>query len=466
MFAKMVLPLLGGTPAVWNTCVVFFQAALLAGYAYSHSLTTRLPLGRQMLVHSVLLVSAVIALPIGLSSSATPPTDHNPILWLLGVLLVSVGLPFFVVSTTAPLLQKWFSLTDHRSAGDPYFLYAASNAGSIVALLAYPVLMEPALRLSRQSAAWTTGYGILAMMIAACAVMAARAMRPELARRPSQVPVTGAAEKNVAGAGEIDATLRWSSRLRWVALAAAPSSLMLGVTTYLSTDIAAVPLLWVIPLVLYLVSFIVAFGITSSRVTNAVRRAVPLVVLPLILIIFVQATQPALLIVPVHLAAFFVLALMCHLELAGSRPSTKHLTEFYLWISVGGLLGGLFNTLLAPVLFSSVAEYPAALAVACMLGSHPPRDIGGPRLWRSGLVRVALVSVLAVGVAVLVPRLAWSSRSVVALLGIPALVSFSLSRRPLYFGTAVGAIGAAGSCTAGDMAPLCTGTVQFSAFTG
>jgi spermidine synthase len=455
MFAKMVLPMLGGSPAVWNTCVVFFQAALLAGYAYVHIVTARLSLRAQVILHGALLLVAAVTFPIGLHAGWTPPTDHNPIPWLLQVLFVSVGLPFFVVSTTAPLLQKWFSGTGHPSASDPYFLYAASNAGSIVALLSYPVLVEPVLRLRDQSASWAIGYGVLAVLTTSCAVVAWRATQH--AKVPQRTGAGAVPDgSNVAGRDgfrrELEAapTLPWSRRLKWLALAAAPSSLMLGVTTYLSTDIAAVPLLWIVPLVLYLVSFIAAFGTTSARLIDAARRALPLIVLPLVLVLFAQSTQPALLIISLHLAGFFVVALVCHFELATSRPSTVYLTEFYLWIAVGGFAGGLFNTLLAPVIFNSVAEYPAALAVACMLGSRRFQSELASSGWRSGVIRVALVGTCAASIAILAPRFALTSQGLLASLGVPALLSFSLSRRPVYFGAAVGAIaGAAGLYTAG-----------------
>jgi spermidine synthase len=455
MFAKMVLPMLGGSPAVWNTCVVFFQAALLAGYAYVHIVTARLSLRAQVILQGALLVVAAVVFPIGLHAGWTPPTDHNPIPWLIEVLVLSVGLPFFVVSTTAPLLQKWFSATGHSLAGDPYFLYSASNAGSILALLSYPVFVEPTLRLRDQSASWAIGYAVLAVLTTSCAVVAWRATQH--AKVPQRTGAGAVPDgSNVAGRDgfrrELEAapTLPWSRRLKWLALAAAPSSLMLGVTTYLSTDIAAVPLLWIVPLVLYLVSFIAAFGTTSARLIDAARRALPLIVLPLVLVLFAQSTQPALLIISLHLAGFFVVALVCHFELATSRPSTVYLTEFYLWIAVGGFAGGLFNTLLAPVIFNSVAEYPAALAVACMLSSRRFQSELAPSGWRSGVIRVALVGTCAASIAILAPRFALTSQGLLASLGVPALLSFSLSRRPVYFGAAVGAIaGAAGLYTAG-----------------
>lgn len=341
------------------------------------------------------------------------------------------------MSSTAPLLQKWFSTTRHRSAGDPYFLYTASNAGSIAALLSYPFLLEPLLRLRDQSLLWTAGYAALAALTLACAVAT---WRREADAAEPQSPVR---EEFVAPA------VSRGRRLKWVALAAAPSSLMLGVTTYLSTDIAAVPLLWIIPLALYLASFILAFSMTSRRWATFANRLLPIVVLGLVIVLVTGSTQPADFIIPLHLLVFFVTAWVCHLELAAARPSTTHLTEFYLWISVGGLLGGLFNTLLAPLVFSGIAEYPIALVLACTLRSaYREPEAVVPR-WSAGALRVAAVGALTAAIMLLVPRAGWSDRIMYALLGVPVLLSFGVSRRPLYFGPAVGAMLAAGALYSG-----------------
>jgi spermidine synthase len=461
MFAKMVLPLLGGTPAVWNTCVMFFQAALLVGYAYSHVTTTRLAVRWQLIVHATLLLLVLLVLPIRLDPAWTPPTTQNPLVWLIEVLVVSVGLPFFAVSTTAPLIQRWFAETSHRSAGDPYFLYAASNVGSIAALLSYPLLIEPAFRLGQQSAAWSTGYGALAVLTLACAVVSWRASHePSRSERalcmdtpavmaPTALtaiePVAYTASVAVRREAHLVRALTWSRRLKWVGLSAAPSSLMLGVTTYLSTDIAAVPLLWVIPLFLYLVTFITAFSIKSSRVTRAAHRALPLVVVPLIMNVASQSTMPVGLSIPLHLLAFLLAALICHLELAASRPPAQQLTEFYLWMAVGGLVGGVFNTLLAPVMFTSITEYPVALLAAVSLASDRRQPISGLNpLWRGGVVRVALVAAWTVAIVVVATRFELSEGTVFALLAPAALLILGLSRTPRYFGAALAAMSAAG----------------------
>jgi hypothetical protein len=358
MIAKMLLPLLGGTPAVWNTCMVFFQAELLLGYLYAHATTRWLGVRRQARLHLALLLVPLLALPIGVASGWAPPADANPIPWLLAMLLTSVGVPFFVVSTSAPLLQKWFAGTGHPAAKDPYFLYAASNLGSMLALLGYPLLMEPSLRLADQGWLWGVGYGLLVLLMAGCAF--------RVWRVPDPAPQPGPAGKGSESADPGD-RLTPGRRLRWVVLAFVPSSLMLGVTTYLTTDIAAIPLLWVIPLALYLLTFILCFARKPPLPHAGMVRALPALMLPLTVFILAQALQPWWLLLPLHLVTFFVASMVCHGELARNRPSTRYLTEFYLWMSLGGVLGGLFNALLAPLVFPTVVEYPVAMALACLL---------------------------------------------------------------------------------------------------
>src|SRR5262245_16721992 len=186
MVAKMVLPKFGGTPAVWNTCMLFFQAALLAGYAYAHWSTRWLGVRRQALAHLLLMAVPLVSLPVAVAEGWAPPGDANPVPWLLGLLAVTAGLPFFVVSTSAPLLQRWFAQSGHPDARNPYFLYAASNLGSMAALLGYPVLIEPALRLSRQGWWWAAGYGVLVLATAACAFVVWRAPTALAAQRSEE----------------------------------------------------------------------------------------------------------------------------------------------------------------------------------------------------------------------------------------------------------------------------------------
>jgi hypothetical protein len=247
MFAKMALPLLGGTPAVWNTALVFFQAVLLLGYVYAHFLGTRLPLKLQVIIHIGVLALAFIFLPVAIGAAWRNPPETTPLPWLVGLLAVSVGFPFFALSATSPLLQRWFGETGHPSARDPYFLYGASNIGSLLALVAYPVLLEPSLALADQSNVWAFAYVVLAITIGAAGCFAlyrgrARGGKVEVesVRRIEQPthPVLGSPD--------------WRTRLNWVMFAFVPSGLLVAVTTMITTDIVAVPLFWVIPLTLYL----------------------------------------------------------------------------------------------------------------------------------------------------------------------------------------------------------------------
>jgi hypothetical protein len=386
LVGKMVLPLLGGTPAVWNTCLLFFQGLLLAGYAYALVVTRWLSVRSQALVHGALLALAAASIPLTFSGGE-PPQD-NPVGWLLRTLLLTVGPPFFVLSASAPLLQKWFAGTRATSASDPYFLYAASNAGSLAALLGFPVLFEPNWTLQQQSRFWAWAYGALAALVTACAFAAWRARAG--ARVEADDAARDAGRQTPGGDGDpaqrasddeaqqpFDEAQRPSQdetrgptarrRLRWTLLAFVPSSLVLGVTTYITTDVASAPLLWVIPLSLYLLSFVLVFARRAVLPRPLVARLLPGAAVVLTLIHLSGATQPAWFLILFHLIFLFVAAMVCHGQLADERPNARHLAEFYLWVAVGGALGGLFNAILAPLLFDSVLEYPLVIVLACFL---------------------------------------------------------------------------------------------------
>jgi hypothetical protein len=387
MLAKMILPLVGGAPEVWNTCMVFFQAALLAGYAYAHLLASRLQVSRQAVIHLGVLLLAAIVLPMGVRDWA-PPTGSNPVPALLALLVTCAGLPFFAVAATAPLLQRWFASSGHASANDPYFLYGASNAGSVLALLSYPAFLEPSLRLADQSRIWTAGYAVLILLIAGCAALVSRSrhtplspsgrgaggegppregedlFRAQTEATQSQIHPSPPMPLPGGERGEEPTVLR---RLRWVALAFVPSSLMLGVTTYITTDIAPVPLLWIMPLTLYLFSFILAFGRLPRWVHVVMLCLLPTTILALVYTRNVEIDLKLTQVIALHLATFFVAAMVCHGELAHSRPPTRYLTEFYLWVALGGVLGGAFNALVAPQVFDRVVEYPLFIALPCFL---------------------------------------------------------------------------------------------------
>lgn len=440
MVAKMLLPLLGGTPAVWNTCLLFFQTMLLAGYAYALFASRRLTLRQQIAAQVLIFFVAAVSFPIWVSpaTAASVPREGNPALWLLGRLFLLVGLPFFALSTLSPLLQRWFAATRHESARDPYFLYAASNAGSLVALVGYPLALEPLLALRRQSWLWAVAYGSLTLLVALCGAVVLVAT-PEGAR--TTINDDEAAQHEPQQLDEKDLTNR--RRAMWVLLAFVPSSLMLGVTTYISTDIASLPLLWVVPLSLYLVTLIIAFARRRIVRRRWVEFVMPGVALVFLLAYLSGATQPPWFLVLLHLLFFFVAALMCHGRLADDRPATRHLAEFYLWMSVGGALGGLFNALVAPVVFKYIVEYPLTIVLACALIPRRARDKSDDtaRARWLDLGYAAALGVLTITFALVVVRVGWATTESLALVvGVPLILAYLFRQRPARFALALGAI--------------------------
>ena len=445
MFAKFVLPLFGSTPAVWNTSMLFFQTTLLAGYLYAHESTRRLGVRRQAALHLGVVLVPLLVLPVGVPGGWIPPAESNPVPWLLGLLAVAVGLPFFVVSTTAPLLQRWLAATDHPAAGDPYFLYRASNLGSVLGLLGYPLVVEPSMRLAQQGRLWSAGYGLLVVLVLACAAVVWRSPRgSEVAGAPEAAPAAASDAGPAASEGSA-ARPSLSRRLRWVGLAFVPSSLMLGVTVAITTDIAPIPLLWALPLSLYLISFILVFapGSRADGLHRAMVFALPGVVLLISMVLLLDVSGPLWILGPVHLAGFFVVAVVCHGELARDRPPARRLTEFYLLISLGGALGGVFNAIVAPALFDSLAEYPIVLVLAALcLPKRTPRIPPGPYArWLDFALPLAIGTVVALMVFLIGLAEADAQRyGKMFAFGMAAGVAVNFIRRPLRFGLSVGAI--------------------------
>lgn len=372
MMGKALLPRVGGSPAVWTTCMLFFQSALLAGYGLSHALTRRCrPIAQIACFGALLVAAAGLSLRTHVLREVQWSTSR-PVLGVLVSLAVSVGLPFVVLSMVNPLLQRWFSQSGHARAGDPYFLSIASNAGSAVGLLAYPLLMERWLSSSEQWRVWVVGFMAAAVMVV---VAGWRSWAAAGATNVDPHPGSPAP----AGSALLEAVPTARTRLHWVLLAMVPSSLMLGVTLHISTDIAAVPLLWVGPLLLYLVSFMLAFA--GKRVGTAKQwgRALPIVVLPLAASMLLRARSPAIVLIVMHLLVLLVAATMCHRRMAELRPHPSRLTEFYLFMSLGGVLGGLFSAVVAPQVFATVLEYPLMLAAACVLRPQTLEDWGKVR---------------------------------------------------------------------------------------
>lgn len=420
MFAKMALPLLGGAPAVWNVALVFFQAALLAGYGYAHLLQRLKRIEVQLGVHAVLIGLAALSLPLGVSDALGAPPETAPTGWLLGVLAISVGAPFAVLSATAPLMQAWFARTGREDAADPYYLYAASNAGSMLALLGYPLLIEPVLGAGAQSHAWSFGFGLVAAAILACGLVARTAAH------------------GVADAAHLVASrqITWRERITWIALAAIPSSLLVGATSHITTDVAATPFLWAAPLALYLLTFIFAFAKTPV-IPRAIAVSLHIVCILALAVLFKSLRQEWGLALGLNLGALFFAALACHSALSDRRPEPAHLTEFYLWLSFGGVVGGAFNALAAPVLFDGVIEYPLVLALSLLVTVRAQK---ATPLKRTLIALAAVATPLVLFEVLKAFGKPLDFVSGMAVLGFAALVALSLKGRPIALAAGAGLI--------------------------
>ena len=340
MVARMALPRLGGAPAVWNSAMLVYQALLLAGYAYAHWLGRVRPRA-QAAIHLGVLIVAALWLPIGLVAMA-PSAEAQPALWVPWLLGLSIGPLFFAVSAQAPLIQRWFSAAS--GGGDPYALYAASNLGSFAGLIAYPLLVEPLMAVHGQSLLWSGGYLLLIVLVLACA---------------TRLPKTAAIDHVAAtspppGAGRI---------AHWIALALVPSGMMLATSTYISTDIVAMPLLWVIPLGLYLLSFSVAFA-NDRWLADLLTRIAPITILLFGGIIMGGMNERPVFSAAIALLLLFMISVALHTTLYRKRPAPDRLTGFYLAMSAGGALGGVFAALVAPVVFDWTYEYPLLILAA------------------------------------------------------------------------------------------------------
>ena len=386
VFAKMVLPKLGGTPSVWAVSMCFFQAVLLGGYCYAHALTRYAPARTGAAIHLTLMALAVLALPFGLPANATPPSG-DAYVWLIGTLAGGVGIPFFMVSANAPLLQSWFARSGHPHAADPYFLYGASNFGSLLALLSYPVFIEPSLGLSAQAGIWTAGFVALAGLIGVSAVAALVMPRS-----------VGAVAAPVAASRQL-APLAWRDRAIWIALAFVPSGLLTAFTTHLTTDITSAPFLWVLPLAAFLATFILVFRETPLLPERYIANSLAPLVAMALLALTLPPSEGNLGMVLFSAMAFLAVTLHCHRELFKRRPDAGHLTEFYLWMSFGGVLGGMFASIIAPQIFNTILEYPLlyVAAIACQTGLwQRPAASEQPALLKLVAAVVVIVSACAV----------------------------------------------------------------------
>jgi hypothetical protein len=384
MFTKMVLPRLGGAPTVWSVAMVFFQAALLVGYVYAHLLIRFLPLGLGALIHLAILAAAAMTLPIGIALGFGAPPMTDIAVWLIGLFTVSIGLPFAALSASAPLLQGWFAASGHPQSGNPYVLYAASNLGSFAALVAYPVVIEPLLTLNRQVHIWSGGFAVLAMLVAMSGLFIVG--RPSLAKTAAPA-----------------APVSMRDRIAWVALSAIPAGLVIAVTSYMTTDVAAAPLLWVLPLALYLLTFVGVFRDRPWIQHQTVATVVPFVVAPLAIGLLGIGQVFWAGMIALNLIAFFLLATLCHGEVYRRRPAPARLTEFYLFVSLGGVIGGIFAALIAPHIFSRISEYPILIVAAVLVL---------PGVW-SGRMRRLLIEAgpaLLIGGVVVAAKVAFNVR--------------------------------------------------------
>lgn len=380
-FTKMMLPRLGGTPAVWSVAMVFFQAMLLLGYLYAHALIRWLSIRNSAIVHLAVMLSAVVFLPIAISAAWDTPPETGQAFWLLGLLLSSVGLPFFALSANGPLLQAWFSRSGHPQASDPYFLYGASNIGSFASLTLYIIAFEPLFTLPNQSLLWALGYGVLVAAIASCAL---------LVRDAGQAGVTQEATNTAKRTG--------GRPIDWIVLGCIPSGLLVAVTAHISTDVAAAPFLWVLPLALFLLTFVFAFRTRPLISLRLQGWLVPilgaitltLIILPISLPVWAKLTP--------HLVFYFFAALYCHSLLYERRPDAERLTTFYLMMSLGGVLGGIFASLAAPMAFSWIAEYPILTLAALLMPAYrmPRAQVLAALSIGAALALVAAVGILLV----------------------------------------------------------------------
>lgn len=379
LLAKSILPWFGGAAAVWSTCILFFQAVLLAGYGYAHALHRYLPPRRQALVHVLLLAASLAFLPATPATAWKPAPGDEPASRILLLLTVTVGLPYFLLSTTAPLLQAWFARDPRMAGRSPYRLYALSNTGSMLALLSYPPLVEPFLNIRQQAAVWSVSY----LVFAALAGWAAFQARGHEFLPPHADMAPEAAKPSL---------LRL---LVWTALAACASSLMLSITDHISQNVAAIPFLWILPLAVYLLSFILCFD-----APHWYRRGWFLRLFAVLLGAMVYALQaesgnlPIKVAIPLFVSGLFVCCMVCHGELVRLKPAPRHLTLFYLSVAIGGACGGLFAGILAPRLFRGYFELPVSLAATAALvlillrrdPSFPPPALPRRFIWAALLV--------------------------------------------------------------------------------
>lgn len=397
LIARLILPWFGGTPAVWTTCMLFFQIVLLGGYLYAHLVVSKLRPRSQAVAQIAVLVVSVGALvamkavwgtPIMPPATWAPPDASLPVLRILAILAVAVGLPYFTLSTTSPLLQGWFSRT--HVGRSPYRLYSLSNIGSLLALLSYPVVVEPWLDQRAQSTVWSVAFAAFAAVVITCAVLLWR-------KNPASLAIADDPE----AASEPDETITAWRKLLWIALPAAASALFLATTNQLTEDIAVVPFLWILPLGLYLLSFIICFDkdqwYSRAWYVTALAVAVP----GMVYVMYLGLDLPIMRQMAAYLAALFICCMVCHGELVKLKPHAKHLTSFYLAVAFGGALGGVFVAIVAPHVFKGFWEMNISLAFCALVGAAVVWKHSS--LWRPLGKPLTAVFALAAVAALLIP---------------------------------------------------------------
>ena len=383
MFTKMVLPRLGGSPSVWSVAMVAFQAFLFAGYLYAHLVTRWLRPAVAAVLHLAFLTLVALMLPLGVASGfAAPPADHV-MLWVVGLFTCSIGIPFMALAATSPLLQRWYAATGHPKAKNPYVLYAASNLGSFCALLLYPFAIEPFFSLRSQTLLWSAGFSLLAVCIGSAACLA----------------VTGTEFGDCFAAGPRPT---WRRRLAWPLLASVPAGLCIAITSFITTDLASAPFLWVLPLALYLLTFVAVFRDRPWVSQAGILRLLPYVLAPLAISLFGSGKTFWFANLVLNLVVVTLISLACHGEVYRLRPQSSRLTEFYLWVSFGGVLGGVFSGLAAPHLFNNTYEYPILIVAALPL--LPGFFSGG---WRQ-FSREATPGLIAAAAALILWLVGWA----------------------------------------------------------
>ena len=423
MAAKMLLPIFGGSPAVWTAAMLFFQVALLAGYAFAHFSNFHLGPTKQRYLQIAILLLALLTLPVTTHSTlfhsfeAKATETSQPALLVFGLLMMTVGAGYFIVSSGSPVLQRWFATTKDPNAKDPYFLYALSNVGSLIGLFAYPFFIEPRYGLAEQAVLWRNGFLVLIVLFGICTFMVKSAPVETTETKP-----------------EPPKPISWNQRSKWMFFAAVPSSLLLGATSYISSNIAPVPLIWVVPLAIYLLSFTFAFASKPLLKSSQLARILPILVVPLVFTLCIEATEPLILLASFHVVILFVAGWMCHSLLAEQRPPASQLTEFYLWLSVGGAIGGLFNSLIAPHVFATYAEYPLAIALACLIRPQP-KPLVKDGMWFGAIAVISIVAMLMIKNTLPAGQL----RAGLAI-GIPLVAVFAAMDRVKVFAAGLGLI--------------------------